>query len=61
MRCTCRQTEKLIGELNQSVDEPTKGEVSDWNLAGTKAKLTASQYEKRAVSQQQRKPHRLDG
>ena len=45
----CRQTEKLIGELNQSVGDPTKRKVGDCMefhdkiLAGTKAKLTASQ------------------
>ena len=54
----CRQTVKLIGEVNQSVGKPTK------ILAGTKAKRLKSDSlqvnEKLAVSQQ-RKPHHFDG
>ena len=38
----CGQTEKFIGEINQSVGKPTKRKVGDWNLAGTKAKRLKS-------------------
>ena len=67
---SCRQTEKLIGELNQSVGERTKEEswrleFRDKILARTKAKRLKSDSlrvnEKLAVSQLQRKPHHFDG